>query len=187
MFYTSFFPSHIVQEAAEQQECMLLLDNLKAEAEAAVKEAEAEGESLEAEKEPSDKEMQEPSEKEEKPSEKDPSEKEMQELSSQSPADEVITRLPKTLLQALSESRDLFNSLFRYSLFLRCGPNGVDNQWLPNPRNFRKATKGLNWFQFLDVSVCLCAFCAYVIFFWLCDASVFSHIHFQGVMAVDIL
>ena len=164
MFYRSCFSKPPCQEAPDEPAgCMNLLSSLKAEAEAAVQELDEPA--IVGEK-PDDK----PAEVEEKPSEKDPhfrdvaDDEKMQELFDQSPTDEVIARVPKTLLQALSESRDLFNSLFRYSLFLRCGPNGVDHQWLPNPRNFRKAAKGLNWFQFLDVSVCLCAFCACVIF-----------------------
>ncbi len=162
---------------------MNLLSSLKAEAEAAVQECEdSEKPGEKRDEKPDEKHDAKPTEDEKpvqnpKPSQDDPHFQDvadhgkMQQLFDESPTDALNGRVPKTLLQAMSESRNLFNSLFRYSLFLRCGPNGVDHQWIPNPKNFRKAAKGLNWFQFLVD--------AYV-------SGVF-HIRFQGVMIADIL
>ena len=56
----------------------------------------------------------------------------MQRLFDEPPTSELNARVPKALLQAVSESRGLFTSLLRVEW---TGPP------VPNPNNFRKAAK----------------------------------------------
>lgn len=53
--------------------------------------------------------------------------------------------LPATLLDCVNRPGDFFNAMFRLSVKLRSVPGGCDTQWIPNPRNTRKASKSLNW------------------------------------------
>ena len=65
----------------------------------------------------------------------------MQQLFDESPTNELNAGVAKALLQAVSESRGLFNS----ALWVKWSGLPV----LPNPNNFRKAAKGLNGFSSL--------------------------------------
>lgn len=62
--------------------------------------------------------------------------------------------LPRTLLEALDftahEGEPAFwNGLFRLCVFLRATPGGCDVQWIPRAKNTRRASRKLNWYQFL--------------------------------------
>lgn len=65
----------------------------------------------------------------------------MQQLFDESPTNELNAGVANALLQAVSESRGLFNS----GLWVKWSGPPV----LPNPNNFRKAAKGLNGFSSL--------------------------------------
>ena len=77
-----------------------------------------------------------------------------------------------TLYHAVVASQDkgataVFNRLWRLLMWLRHWGGGADRLWLPNPRNFRRASSKLSWFQHLSL------FC-YVLFFFTdltCSAS----------------
>lgn len=68
-------------------------------------------------------------------------------------------KLPRTLLQALcmnhKKNEDgLFNSLFRYLLHLRTGPDGCDHRWVQNHKKCRQTSqRGLNWYQRLGFAM----------------------------------
>lgn len=64
-----------------------------------------------------------------------------------------MNKLPSSLLEAVHEPGDLFNALFRLSLRLRSGPGGCDRSFVPNPKNARKASRKLNWYQPLVAAI----------------------------------
>lgn len=55
--------------------------------------------------------------------------------------------LPQTLKEALKCRGDLFNALWRYCLKLRCAAGGIDRMFIPNPKNLRRQSRKLNWYQ----------------------------------------
>ena len=58
--------------------------------------------------------------------------------------------LPSSLLEAMQMRGCSWNAIFRLIVRLRSAAGGSDLMWLKNPRNCRKASKGLNWFQRLS-------------------------------------
>ena len=62
-------------------------------------------------------------------------------------------KLPRTLLEAIESRGELFNALWRYTLYLRQGPGGVDKPFLPNGKSMRRASRKLNWYQFLGLKI----------------------------------
>ena len=56
-------------------------------------------------------------------------------------------RVPTTLREALEMDGCMFNALFRLALKLRSLKGGMDSGFLPNPKNARRASNGLNWYQ----------------------------------------
>lgn len=71
---------------------------------------------------------------------------------SRSPNSKVdLDHLPETLDEALRMKGDTFNSLWRLAVRLRSARGGCDTSFLSNPKSFRKASKGLNWHQYLVI------------------------------------
>ena len=63
---------------------------------------------------------------------------------------------PRTLASALDQGVGggdftFWNSLWRFSVFLRCEPKGIDTGFLRNCRNCRRASRKLNWYQYLGL------------------------------------
>lgn len=58
-------------------------------------------------------------------------------------------RMPCTLLEALQDTGDKFNALFRLAVRLRSSKGGADLQWISNARSARRASVKLNWHQCL--------------------------------------
>ena len=44
----------------------------------------------------------------------------------------------------------VFDSLWRLLMYLRYWKGGADLQWISNPRQCRRSSSKLNWYQFLD-------------------------------------
>lgn len=63
--------------------------------------------------------------------------------------EEGPSTMPTTLLEAMSTSGDIFNSLFRLSVKLRSKQGGVDTRWLGDGKKVRQLSRKLNWHQFL--------------------------------------
>ena len=64
--------------------------------------------------------------------------------------DKTELYMPKTLSETLvlaGESGNWWNSLFRFSVQLRCMPGGADTAFLRNPMQARRLSKTLNWHQ----------------------------------------
>ena len=62
-------------------------------------------------------------------------------------------QIPTTLREALRMDGCMFNALFRLALKLRSLKGGMDSGFLPNPKNARRASSGLNWYQQLGSRV----------------------------------
>eukprot|EP00435_Cladocopium_sp_Y103_P026569 s3829_g6.t1 len=60
-------------------------------------------------------------------------------------------RMPSTLLEAMQDTGDTFNALFRLAVRLRSSKGGADLQWISNARNARRASLKLNWHQRLGL------------------------------------
>ena len=58
-------------------------------------------------------------------------------------------RMPSTLLEAVQDTGDRFNALFRLAVRLRSAIGGADTQWISNARNARRTSSKLNWHQHL--------------------------------------
>jgi hypothetical protein len=56
-------------------------------------------------------------------------------------------RMPSTLLEAVQDTGDKFNALFRLAVRLRSAKGGADLQWISNARSARRASAKLNWHQ----------------------------------------
>ena len=60
---------------------------------------------------------------------------------------EAGDHLPSSLLQAMEDSGDKWNSLFRFLVKMRSAPGGVDTGFIANARHMRKSSGKLNWHQ----------------------------------------
>ena len=64
---------------------------------------------------------------------------------------------PKTLHAALcflggkASATEIFDQLWRLTMYLRYWHGGPDRHWIANPRSCRRASSRLNWYQQLDL------------------------------------
>jgi len=72
---------------------------------------------------------------------------------------ETLTGTPKTLFQAMyplnpdSSAVVVFDRLWRLLMSIRYWRGGGDVHWIRNPRACRRKTSGLNWYQYLYISL----------------------------------
>lgn len=74
-----------------------------------------------------------------------------------------LDHLPSTLAEAMALKGDRVNAIWRLCVRLRAAKGGSDITFVRNPRNCRRASKGLNWHQSLDYFR-ICMQCAYVLY-----------------------
>ena len=54
---------------------------------------------------------------------------------------------PSCFVEALDDSGDEWNSLFRLLVKMRSAPGGVDTRFIANARHMRRSSGNLNWHQ----------------------------------------